>query len=258
MSGSARPRSRCAPPSSRRCRGRAGRGRGADDAAGAPAFPQLHASASPGCRSGSRSCRAWSRRRTRKADQGRRSPPARSRSSSAPMRCWPRTCGSSISASSIVDEEQHFGVAQKERLKQLQGRRACADADRDADPAHLATGADRRARDEHHRDAAGRPAGGAHLRHAVRSGRRARGDPARARPRRPGVLCRAAHRRSRRGARANSRKIVPEISVVHGAWPHGARAARKRDDRLRRRAPTTCCCRPTSSNRASTSRRPTR
>ena len=35
------------------------------------------------------------------------------------MRCWRRTCASSISACVIVDEEQHFGVAQKERLKQL-------------------------------------------------------------------------------------------------------------------------------------------
>ena len=48
-------------------------------------------------------------------------------------------------------------------------RRACADADRDADPAHLAAGADRRARAVDHRHAAGRPAGGAHLRLAVRS-----------------------------------------------------------------------------------------
>ena len=46
--------------------------------------------------------------------------------------------------------------------------RACADADRDAHSAHAAAGALRRARDVAHRHAAGRPAGGAHLRHAVR------------------------------------------------------------------------------------------
>ena len=64
----------------------------------------------------------------------------------------------------IVDEEQHFGVAHKERLKAAARRGARADADRDADPAHPATGADRRARPVDHRLAAGRPAGGAHLR----------------------------------------------------------------------------------------------
>ena len=41
----------------------------------------------------------------------------------------------------IVDEEQHFGVGHKERLKQLQGGRARPHAHRDADPAHAAAGA---------------------------------------------------------------------------------------------------------------------
>ena len=35
------------------------------------------------------------------------------------MRCSARRSSSRISASSIVDEEQHFGVTHKERLKQL-------------------------------------------------------------------------------------------------------------------------------------------
>ena len=48
-----------------------------------------------------------------------------------------------------------------------QGQCPCADPDRDADPAHPAAGAGRRARDERDRDAAGRPAGGAHLRAAL-------------------------------------------------------------------------------------------
>ena len=56
----------------------------------------------------------------------------------------------------IVDEEQHFGVVQKERLEAAQSRRTCVDAHRDAHPAHLAAGAFRGARDEHYRDAAGR------------------------------------------------------------------------------------------------------
>ena len=35
------------------------------------------------------------------------------------MRCWPRRSSSSDLGLVIVDEEQHFGVAHKERLKQL-------------------------------------------------------------------------------------------------------------------------------------------
>ena len=67
-------------------------------------------------------------------------------------------------------------------------RRSTSDADRDADPAHAADVADRHPRPERHRDAAGRPPGDPHLRHALRRRRHPRGDPARARPRRAGVL----------------------------------------------------------------------
>ena len=57
----------------------------------------------------------------------------------------PRAAGESRSSSRslglvIVDEEQHFGVAHKERLKALQRRRPRPDADRHADPAHAADG----------------------------------------------------------------------------------------------------------------------
>ena len=54
-------------------------------------------------------------------------------------------------------------------------RGPCADAVRDADPAHPATGADRRARTVDHRHAAGRPPRRAHLRHALRRSHPARG-----------------------------------------------------------------------------------
>ena len=67
----------------------------------------------------------------------------------------------------IVDEEQHFGVSHKERLKQLRVAGACADLERDADPADPATGTDRRARSLDHRFAAGGSVGGAHLRGAA-------------------------------------------------------------------------------------------
>ena len=77
-------------------------------------------------------------------------------------------------------------------------RGARADAHRDADPAHLAARALRRARAFDHRLAADRSAGGAHLRLAVRSRDRARGAVARALSRRPGFLCLPAHRGPRR------------------------------------------------------------
>ena len=136
-------------------------------------------------------------------------------------------------------------------------RGACADADRDADPAHLAARADRRARALDHRLAAGRSAGGAHLRLAVRSAGRARGAAARALSRRPGVLCLPAHRGPRR------RQGVPRQDTCRKC------ASRSRTARCRRpcsktscrpstTASTTCCCRPPSSNPASTSRPPIR
>ena len=78
-------------------------------------------------------------------------------------------------------------------------RRPRADAVGDADPAHAAAGADRRARAVADHDAAGRPAGGAHLRLALRSAGHPRGAAARALPRRPELLCRAADRGPRRG-----------------------------------------------------------
>ena len=73
-------------------------------------------------------------------------------------------------------------------------RGPCADPVGDADPAHAAACSDRRARAVDHRDAAGRSPGGAHLRHAVRSGDPARSPAARALSRRPELLRRAADR----------------------------------------------------------------
>ncbi len=37
----------------------------------------------------------------------------------APMRCWPNQCGSRILGLMVIDEEQHFGVSHKERLKEM-------------------------------------------------------------------------------------------------------------------------------------------
>ena len=136
-------------------------------------------------------------------------------------------------------------------------RGARADADRDADPAHAATGALRRARNVDHRHAAGRSAGGAHLRLAVRSDRGARGAAARALSRRPVLLCLPAHRGSRRD------QGVPRQERARGARrgrprPDAVDGARRRHVRRSTTASSTCCSRPRSSNPASTFRPPTR
>ena len=81
----------------RRVRGRHGRqaggAAGADDAAGAPAFPRCSRPASRACRSAWRSCRASSPPRRRPRSR-RAWPTARSTSSSAPTRCSARACSS--------------------------------------------------------------------------------------------------------------------------------------------------------------------
>ena len=55
----------------------------------------------------------------------------------------------------IVDEEQHFGVSHKEKLKQLKADVHVLTLTATPIPRTLATGADRGARDEPDRDAAG-------------------------------------------------------------------------------------------------------
>ena len=103
----------------------------------------------------------------------------------------------------IVDEEQRFGVRQKEALKALRAERAPADPDRHADPAHAQHGDGRPARPVDHRHAAGASPGGADLHHAVGRRAAARGLPARAGARRPGVLPAQRSRHHREdGARA--------------------------------------------------------
>jgi transcription-repair coupling factor (superfamily II helicase) len=70
----------------------------------------------------------------------------------------------------IVDEEQRFGVAQKELLPLAAARGRRARADRDADPAHAAHVALRAARHLRDRDAAGGPPADPHARGRVRRG----------------------------------------------------------------------------------------
>ena len=118
----------------------------------------------------------------------------------------------------IVDEEQRFGVKQKELLRQLRpaGRRALAE--RDADPAHAADVAGRPARHLGDRDPARGPAAGEDLRRRVRRGPGQAGDRARARARwpdlpdaQPGGVDRGL-RRGRPRAGAGGTKVA----VAHG------------------------------------------
>ncbi len=115
------------------------------------------------------------------------------------------------------------------------GRRAHADPDGHADPAHPADGAHRHPRDVDHRHPAGRPPGGADLRHALRSGDHPRGAAAREVPRRAGLLRGAAPHRPARDrevpARAGARGEVHRRPRPDGAHPAGGG-----DERLLRRA----------------------
>ena len=131
----------------------------------------------------------------------------------------------------IVDEEQRFGVKQKELLRQLklQGGR---DLDvGHADPAHAADVAGRAARHLGDRDAAGGPPAGADLRGRVRGGARQARDRARARARRAGVLP-AQPRRVDRGDRRAAARAVPGRALRGRARPDGRGRARDGDDGL--------------------------
>ena len=194
--------------------GRAGR---ADHPARPPAFHRTSASASRASRSRSAasraSCPPAEAKETKEGARRR----ARSTSSSAPMRSSPRAIEFKKLGLVIVDEEQRFGVTHKERLKALQRRRPCADADRDADPAHAADGDVGPARAVGDPDPAGRPPRGAHLRHALGPGRGPRGAAARTLSRRPELLRRAAHRRPAR------HRAIPARGGARGPLRHRPR-----------------------------------
>ena len=149
----------------RRDVGHAGRGGGADDLAGAPAFPHLQRALRrlAGAR---RAALAPGQRARRGRDQeGRRRGPHRYRRRHA---CAARQDRITLPASGPARRRRGaaFRRGAEGAAEAAEGQCPCADADRDADPAHAAAGACRRARDERHRHAAGRPPGGAHLRHA--------------------------------------------------------------------------------------------
>ena len=167
----------------------AGRGPRPDDRPRRPAPPDVRPAVRgvPDARSGC--CRGSSRRREQETDDRRASRTARSTSSSGPIGCCRKDVRFRDLGLVVVDEEQRFGVAAKERLKQLAPRGRRPDAVRDADPAD-AQPRPRRASAtcQRHRDAAGGSAADPDARRRGVGRARPRRDPARARPRRPGVL----------------------------------------------------------------------
>ena len=88
----------------------------------------------------------------------------------------------------VVDEEQRFGVQDKEAMKKLKVNVDVLTLTRHADPAHAGDEPRRHPRPVAAADPAGRPPADPHLRRRVRRARRGRGDPPRAAPRGPGVL----------------------------------------------------------------------
>ena len=133
-----------------------------------------------------------------------------------------------------------------------------ADHDRDADPAHAAHGAGRDEGPVDHRDAAGRPAGGAHLRacRPIRWCCARRSCASTIAAGRASMSARGS--RTRRSCRRICSKLVPELKIGVANGQHAGGRARGGDGRLLRPASSTCCSPPTSSRAGSTSRPPTR
>ena len=121
--------------------GDAGGGDRADDAAGAPAFQELLRAVPRAAGAGAAALAVRARRRRRRGDAQGARPTARSRSSSAPTRCWRRA----VKFREPRAARHRRGAALRRGAQgAAEGAalgRARADADRDADPAHAAAGA---------------------------------------------------------------------------------------------------------------------
>ena len=228
-SASARPRSRCAPRSSP-CRA-ASRWRCWCRPPCSPSSTTRRSpTASPTGRSRSSCCRASAATRRRKgalaglADgQGghrhRHAPAAAGRRALQGPRAADHRRGAPL-------RRARQGAAQGAARR---GRRA--DADRDADPAHAQHGARRPARPVADHHAAGRAPVDQDLRVGVERARDPRGLPARAAPRRPGVL-RAQHHRDHRGHVAAARRAGARGAHRHRPRPDARARPRAGDARL--------------------------
>ena len=235
--------------------GQAGGGDRADDAAGAPASPHLHR-ALPGPAGAHRPAVAAGRRQ---GGQGTKE--AIKEGTRRHRDRHPRAAGQEHRVQGSRAADRRRGAAFRRRpqgaAEGAARRRPCADADGDADPAHLAAGADRRARHEPDRHAAGRSAGRAHLRHAVRRRHHPRGAAARAVSRRPELLCLPAHRGPARRSRSSCASWCRR-----SAWPWRTAGCAPTTDRehhagLRRRQVRRAALDQHRRKRASTSATPT-
>ena len=202
----------------------AGGGGGADDAAGAPALQDLHASASPACRCKVGAALAPGRRPKELArDQG-----GLADGTIDIVVGTHALLGKAIEFKDlgllIVDEEQHFGVAHKERLKELQADVHVLTLTATPIPRTLQLALTGVREMSHDRHAAGRPAGGAHLRHRRSTRWSIREALLRERYRGgqsfyvvPRIEDLAEHRAT------FLRETVPEVKVAVGARPDGRR-----------------------------------
>ncbi len=246
MSASARPRWRCAPPSSRPMAGRAGRGGLPDHPARAPAFPQFRSSAFDGfpLKVGRLSRLVGAERSQGDARRARRT--ARSTSSSARMRSSPRVIEFKRLGLVIVDEEQRFGVTHKERLKALKTDVHVLTLTATPIPRTLQMAMSGLRELSRHPDPAGRSPRRAHLCHAVGSGRAARGAAPRTLSRRPELSSSRRASPTCRTSRNSCARRCPKSAT-------SSRMARCRRPRSRSACPPsttgnmTCCSRPPSS-----------
>ena len=234
----------------------AGGGSGADDRARVPA-PRDAASAVRGVPGAHRHDQPLPHASGAEGDRSSSSPTARSTSSSARTGCCRRTSTFRDLGLLVVDEEQRFGVAHKERIKQM--RRKVDVLTMTATPIprtlnmSLVGIRDMSVIETPPQRSPGDP----DPRRQVRPERDRPRDPHGAGARRPGLL------------RAQPRRVdlldgQPAAAArARGAHrrrprPDGRGRAREGDGRLRRRTSSTCCWRRRSSRTASTSPTPTR
>ncbi len=154
--------------------------------------------------------------------------------SSAPMRCWPRASASRSLGLLIIDEEQHFGVAHKERLKEMRSEVHVLTLTATPIPRTLQLSLTGRARPVDHRHAAGRPAGNPHLCFGIRHGHDPRGAAAREVPGRAELLRGAAHQRPA-GDRGFPARPCAGGDLCDRAWAAGGGRPRRADEQLLRR-----------------------
>ena len=233
----------------------AGRGRRARRRCWRASTQDLHRALRGLAGAGAAACRAWSppRRPRRPARRSRR---ARSRSSSAPTRCSAKQVEFKNLGLVIVDEEQHFGVKHKEKLKELRADVHMLTLTATPIPRTLQMSLPGiREMSIIATPPVDRLAVRTYITPLDR-GRDPRGAAAREVPRRPGLLCLPAHR-GPAALGAIPREQVPEMKFGGRPRPDGADPARRGDERLLRRPVRRAAVDHHRRERASTSRPPT-